>query len=1479
MKHKKRRPGKRIVSLLLSLSMTLSGMPVTAEELYTEAAIETEAVEIHTEAAADTEVPLPEVTEAPVQEVTEASVQESTETPVQEATEAALVQTEAPQQEPETETPVQTEAVTEALQQTETLIPEQDVVEEPETDAAEEYETPTDETEQMTESDTAKTIRVQIGEVGYETLAEALEAAQSGDVITLVEDIATDDDLTIPAGVTVLIPEGRSFTISKETKLIGEAEAALDNQGTLLLTSGEDCDVDIYNGSGKIRIGTDPDEEAGIFYEEIHYEQNKELYFRCKICGSTEQKTDLDFRQELLKRFCPEGLEEKSEEEKEAIDALAEQSLAKIEFIIEEAATLTIQENKVLDLSDLSAEHISIRGTLINYGVLYLSAAAPGTIPVQGAILNYGIAEGLEEEQETEEMTEGATEEADVSEAVDAVRAMIDALPEASELESMGEEELDEVYMQAQEAYDAYGALTEEEQTELAEELIKLEELFGYLNAMLMPTSILSNTSNGFVVSADSGDVSASGHSIAVVYEPSVNFEGNDVTVSGKIAVQTPNNRKPSEYSVTFKNFACEAVDTGKIKLEYTYLKATYYAYITITRAAGHSLDSAKPNGDDTHSGTCSFCGRTNVTGNCSYDDKGVCTLCGGHQSATLSNGVYRISNQGQLLWFMEYVNKGNKSANAILMADIDMKGYDWTSIASTGLYYSSSYSSGNYSDSGYAGTFNGNNHAIRNLSVTSVSGEKATYGLFGSLSGTVKNLGIEGFTYTHKASDMRVGAIVGQILGGKVQNCYVTNATITPGTNVAGGLAGCNYAGTIESCYVYNSNVSAGRYGYLVADNRADASDDRIGTLKNCYTDGEQLVGKYTGTETDCAIKSQSAFASGEVTYLLNGSVSSGNLNWYQTCGTGLPAFSGSIVYQHRPCIRYSNEEGTYEHKFDNGVCLNCGEYEAANLVDGVYQIANMGQLLWYGKNGAKMSAELIADITIGTQANPYLDWEAVNVESCGIFDGKNHTVTMYITYSNVGGTSGNSYAGLLNGNYMTVQNLTLKGSITCNTTGLVGAVNATGYGVKFYHIISYVDIINEGTGYTGGLVGYFGQKASNGSVINNCAVYADISGAGYTGGLVGVGWNGNQYWSIRNSAFYGSVGGSQSGAIIGYSRTDDGAKYCKITNCYYPEGMVSIGGADMTIGSDTSAAKSEIAFKSGEVTRLLNSGNSSNDIWRQTIGVHDYPCFEGDIVYNASGYQDTENLISFGVTWKSMEFTYHVGSWDPDTHSYRAEEGYWSPDETNGGVIKINNLGSAINVILSYQSTLEGTDGVFSVSEKLLGNGKSFSSTLTLTGKPSEQTAADGHIGTVRIAVERKSDELAWEVGDKVSYVAKDGNEYSCLVIGSNGDTRTLLTETYTKYASSEADSMTEINNILSSVGATRIPIIYNGSMPEYTYRISMLKKLPYEPASFNYAVPFINNGSLVWANHDEYLAGIKYAAPKKYACIFFIFEVKVS
>ena len=321
-----------------------------------------------------------------------------------------------------------------------------------------------------------------------------------------------------------------------------------------------------------------------------------------------------------------------------------------------------------------------------------------------------------------------------------------------------------------------------------------------------------------------------------------------------------------------------------------------------------------------------------------SFDESAICTNCGAYQPAEAQNGVYQIKNVGNLFWFAALVNGDTNqeditqavpTANAVLTADIDLGGREWTPIAPSATFRSNATSVAETTDKSYSGTFDGQGHTISNFEIRTNSAE-LTSGLFGAVTGTIQNLGIVNASFDNGGDyDGRFGALCGLLVAdddtktaATIQNCYVVNSSIAATGRIAGAVCGANYGGTIQDCYECGNTVTAHeRIGHLVGDNQNDYNNSMApgltlkGIVTNCYSD-TQLAGTQGGTVNGGGVKDAEEFASGEVAYLLNGSTSEGSLAWYQNVDIGtkdnypvLDSSHGIVYCIEEDPVRYSND------------------------------------------------------------------------------------------------------------------------------------------------------------------------------------------------------------------------------------------------------------------------------------------------------------------------------------------------------------------------------------------------------------------------------------------------------------------------------------------------------------------------------------------------------------------------------------------
>ncbi|MDO5398512.1 MAG: GLUG motif-containing protein, partial [bacterium] len=196
--------------------------------------------------------------------------------------------------------------------------------------------------------------------------------------------------------------------------------------------------------------------------------------------------------------------------------------------------------------------------------------------------------------------------------------------------------------------------------------------------------------------------------------------------------------------------------------------------------------------------------------------------------ASKVENVITEIGTAEDLELFNELVNGGNSYAGKTvkLLNDIDLSGVynaesgkSWKPIGSQ-IYDGSRINS-------FAGTFDGGNHSIKGLYINNSS---TNQGLFGIVSGTVKNLTVEG--------EVKASSAVGGIAGwsfGKIINC--TADVNINAMREAGGIVGTlGNEARIEGCVnegnikIENKETYAG--GIAAQNNR--------GIILNCTNSGK---------------------------------------------------------------------------------------------------------------------------------------------------------------------------------------------------------------------------------------------------------------------------------------------------------------------------------------------------------------------------------------------------------------------------------------------------------------------------------------------------------------------------------------------------------------------------------------------------------------------------------------------------------------
>ncbi len=280
-------------------------------------------------------------------------------------------------------------------------------------------------------------------------------------------------------------------------------------------------------------------------------------------------------------------------------------------------------------------------------------------------------------------------------------------------------------------------------------------------------------------------------------------------------------------------------------------------------------------NEDDTHTGSC-VCGATKAAEDCSYGGESTtwsgaapktfktCSVCGGE---VVNNDVYYITSAADLNAFAAFVAGGNTFSGKTvkLTANIDFNGAAFSGIGASTVQ--------GYPSNAFSGTFDGQGFEIKNMTIgsstdTQMDGDdnRASYGFFNTLNGTVQNLKLTNVTVnsTHYA-----GTVTGYATAGsKIQSCTVANSAVTSTQwqksessyedgDKAGGIIGYAAGVIVSNNTVKNSTITAFRdLGGIVgcADGAAttvtgNRVEDTTLTLTGAtYTTIGEIIGRLNG-------------------------------------------------------------------------------------------------------------------------------------------------------------------------------------------------------------------------------------------------------------------------------------------------------------------------------------------------------------------------------------------------------------------------------------------------------------------------------------------------------------------------------------------------------------------------------------------------------------------------------------------------------
>jgi hypothetical protein len=295
--------------------------------------------------------------------------------------------------------------------------------------------------------------------------------------------------------------------------------------------------------------------------------------------------------------------------------------------------------------------------------------------------------------------------------------------------------------------------------------------------------------------------------------------------------------------------------------------------------------------------------------------------------------------------------NSGDWNKCFILMADLDMSVYTGTLYKIIG---------------DFRGTFDGNGHAIRNLSYSSAAA-RTNVGLFGSATtATIKNLGLENvnlsvsgqfvgglagqlnncmvtkcysvgtITDSYSANELYVGVLVGYQNNGAITDCYSAGSVVATMSSTsfywstyAGGLVGQQSIGSITNCHSHASVIATSLTEKAYAGGLVGYQPVSICNIVNSYSTGDVS-----------AVNSPKVYAGGLVGYrsAMNNSLTNG------CCSTGTVTASSSSNFAYAGgLIGYLS--APISNCYSTGTVHCSGRYTYTGGLAGYATYATLGQ------------------------------------------------------------------------------------------------------------------------------------------------------------------------------------------------------------------------------------------------------------------------------------------------------------------------------------------------------------------------------------------------------------------------------------------------------------------------------------------------------------------------------------------------------
>lgn len=517
------------------------------------------------------------------------------------------------------------------------------------------------------------------------------------------------------------------------------------------------------------------------------------------------------------------------------------------------------------------------------------------------------------------------------------------------------------------------------------------------------------------------------------------------------------------------------------------------------------------------------------------------------------------IIKEGLLLELADYVNSGANTRNVyfkqsgdIRVSDVlnkNNRGSNWVPIGNSLFHV-------------FEGDYDGGGFLIRDIAINTFN-DVNPLGIFGRVTGSIHNLGVENSSIVLGNNDARCGTIAGMLLdnrdglAGKIANCYVAKSRIA--ADYGGVFVGEMEANTsISYCHEFDNRLNGGHAASFSSIINSNAKVDK------CFTGGTSFSADGYDKATNSSTRvSSTQMASGEITWLLNDKSTHG-VTWYQDVDRQGYRDDYPVLDNTSSAVYY------YDNKYSN------------NKLGPLTKLSGKGTREEPFLITGKADLELVASFCNGgLRSNGIYFLQTADID----LNGAN--------WKPVGSRNSYAFEGHYDGGGHTIRN----GKIELKAPDLAGIFGVV-KGTVTHLCVEKTTVTSVQNGDDHAQAGGIAARINGNGEISHCFVKEctiACNGTGVAGGIVSDVFD---QGTIRNSLVVNSkITGSRTGSICS-------DMHGSIIRCF-TDGDVLISSASRGSSDEKSLpALGEATLQSGQICFELNGGGDNPDpIWFQNI------------------------------------------------------------------------------------------------------------------------------------------------------------------------------------------------------------------------------------------------------------------------------------